>query len=199
MVLDVSKIKYLFIFPSNFYCENVKEGKDVLPLFFINSTKEEVLFFLMHVLHANEDDIKKLHEPSMTTDDITNYYSNMKEYIRTLLPSDHTIDDFTKKRREYIISSKLYDGSIKSLIIRVRTIIPAITTDNIYFVSKQEKNSSANSASSEYTKFNDKTIETKGVLLGAGKGGTCYRVTIQFSATSFDKDFVFKKPKRNFF
>ena len=57
----------------------------------------------MHVLHYNEDDIKKLHEPSMTTDDITNYFSNMKEYIRTLLPSDHTIDDFTKTGKKYTL------------------------------------------------------------------------------------------------
>ena len=58
--VDIGRIKYLFILPNNFYCENVKVREKVLPMFFINSTKERFLSFLMYVFDAHEKDIGKL-------------------------------------------------------------------------------------------------------------------------------------------
>ena len=66
LVLDISKIKFFFIFPNNFHCENVRVGESSLPLFFIESTKNHFLLFFKDLFEINEDGLLKLGDKHMS-------------------------------------------------------------------------------------------------------------------------------------
>ena len=96
MVLNVSEIKYFFMLPNNFYCENVNVNDESLPLFFIESTRKDFFSLILSLLKVEQDYIKNLLEsyylrPSMY--DIL----NLKEQLQSSFPHANSIADIEKE------------------------------------------------------------------------------------------------------
>ena len=228
VILDVSKIKYFFIFPNNFYCENVKVNDKPLPLFFIKSTKKDFLTLILSLLKISEDDIEKLLDNTSSLyenkDDILDLRKNLRKYF----PNANSIQDIEKlltltasslenknsihnlKETDQSSFSKVYSNQdptekgIQDIDVprltrqhlfewkfQKRYIIPVIRTKNI-FISKQKESSSENSNCIIYSTFHENFLNDT-ECVGSGNYGSCFKVAIQLSNDSFDKNFVFKK------
>ena len=84
LVLDVSKIKYFFMFTNNFYCENVKVNDTPLPLFFIASTKKNFFSLMLFLLKVEQNHVENVIQEAFYLSQSKNDILNLKTICKSL-------------------------------------------------------------------------------------------------------------------
>ena len=106
VVLNVSKIKYFFMFPNNFYCENVNVNDESLPLFFIESTRKDFFSLILSLLKTNEDVIRKSLQKILMLNPDDNDILILKKKLQESFPYANSIQDIEK---EIVQAMTLFD------------------------------------------------------------------------------------------
>lgn len=195
MVFDISKIKDILIFPTQYYQTRVMQDGKALPVFMINATKKDTALLLKYCYEFNATEMQNELElfPIIKSeilriqDALLTSFRDAEEFNSFLLTICAILYD-----TEYGLSSIL-----KYHFQKVRCLIPVVYFANLNFITK----SSGEKKLKIFPKFSRENIVCDESLSVTGLGVVADYFNIKiFLENSFElqKDFVFKMRKTPF-